>query len=143
MILYLDASSLFKRLVEEDHGDDVAAWVEAADVVAASRVAYPEVAAALARKRARGQITSGDTRRALGGLEAAWEDFLVVDLAERLAAKLAVRHVLRGFDAVHLAAAVTLRDALGADGLAFSSFDDSLNRAAVAEGLVVLEPSEP
>jgi predicted nucleic acid-binding protein len=140
MILYLDSSSLFKCLVEEDHGDDVAAWAEAADVVAASRVAYPEVAAALARKRAGGQITSGDMRRALGGLEAAWEDCLVVDLAERLAAELAVRYVLRGFDAVHLAAAVTLRDAVGDDGIAFSSFDAELNRAAVAEGLIVLEP---
>lgn len=142
MILYLDSSSLFKRLVEEEHGDDVAAWVEAADVVAASRVAYPEVAAALARRRAGGQITTGDTHRALGALEAAWGDVLIVDLAERLAAELAVRHVLRGFDAVHLAAAVTLRDAVGTDGVAFSSFDDELNRAAVSEGLIVLEPGD-
>ncbi len=51
-----------------------------------------------------------------------------------------MRHVLRGFDAVHLAAAVTLRDAVGDDGVAFSSFDAELNRAAVAEGLIVLEP---
>ena len=51
-----------------------------------------------------------------------------------------MRHALRGFDAVQLAAAVTLRTALGADGVAFSSFDATLSRAAVAEGLVVLEP---
>ena len=63
-----------------------------------------------------------------------------MDSRSDLAAELAVRHVLRGFDAVHLAAAVTLRDAVGSDGVAFSSFDTTLSRAAVAEGLVVLEP---
>jgi len=140
MILYLDSSSLFKCLIAEDHGDDVAVWVDAAEAVAASRVAYPEVAAALAGRHARRQITSDHMRQALDDLGAAWTDLLVVDLAERLAAELAVRHVLRGFDAVHLAAAVTLRDAVGNDGVAFSSFDEALSRAAVAEGLIVLEP---
>jgi hypothetical protein len=37
---------------------------------------------------------------------------------------------------------VTFRDAVGTDGVAFSSFDAELSRAAVSEGLIVLEPSD-
>ena len=73
----------------------------------------------------------------------AWEQYLVVDLDERRAAELAVRRVLKGFDAVHLAAALTLRDAVGDDGVAFSSFDAPLNEAAAAEGLIGLSWAEP
>ena len=36
----------------------------------------------------------------------------------------------------------TLRDALGPDGLAFTSFDGELVKAAVAEKLLVLEPAD-
>lgn len=140
MILYVDTSSLAKLYLDEPYGDDVVEWIGAADAVATSRVTYPEVASALARRCAHGSLAERDLRLSLDDLEAGWEEYLVVDLAERLAAELAVRHVLRGFDAVHLAAAVTLRDAVGSDGVAFSSFDAELNRAAVSEGLIVLEP---
>jgi hypothetical protein len=65
---------------------------------------------------------------------------MLVDLTEIRAGGLAMRHALRGFDAVQLAAALTLRSAVGARGIAFSSFDRALCRAAAQEGLVVLEP---
>jgi predicted nucleic acid-binding protein len=140
MILYLDTSSLVKAHLDEAHSDDVEGWVDAAEAVATSRVTYPEMASALARRHVAGALTSPGLRRSLDHLEQSWGDYLVVDLAERLAADLAVRHVLRGFDAVHLAAAVTLRDAVGEGGLAFSSFDRRLAQAAADEGLIVLEP---
>ena len=62
-----------------------------------------------------------------------------ISFAVRYAADLAKRHALRGFDAVHLSAALRLatRDQLT---LAFSSFDDRLNQAARAEGLAVMKP---
>lgn len=142
MILYLDASSLAKVYLDEEHSGDVEAWVTASEAAATSRVTYPEIASALARRRATGTLTAKGLRLSLDDLEASWAEYLVVDVAERLAAKLAVRHVLRGFDAVHLAAAITLRDAVGADELAFSSFDRRLARAGVAEGLIVLEPGD-
>jgi len=140
VILYVDSSSVVKLYLDEPHADDVVAWVKAADALATSRVTYPETASALARRHARRDISRAHLRLSLHDLERAWDEYLVVDLAERLAAELAVRHVLRGFDAIHLAAAVTLRDAVGSDGVAFSSFDEALSRAAVAEGLIVLEP---
>jgi predicted nucleic acid-binding protein len=140
VILYADSSGLAKLYLDEPHSDDVEAWVLAADAVATSRVTYAEVASALARRHAAGSLSDRGLRVSLGDLAEAWGEYLVVDLAERSAGDLAVRHVLRGLDAVHLAAALTLRDAVGPDGLALASFDAALNRAAVREGLIVLEP---
>jgi predicted nucleic acid-binding protein len=140
MILYADTSSLLKNYVSERHSEDVCAWIAAADCLATSRVTYPEAAAALARRQRRGDLPVSALRAALRDLARRWTEFMVVDLSEIRAGGLAVRHGLRGFDAVHLAAALTVRTAAGNDAVAFSSFDEALNRAAVSEGLIVLEP---
>ena len=65
---------------------------------------------------------------------------MLVDITEIRAGGLAMRHCLRGFDAVQLAAALTVRSAVGDRDIAFSAFDRALCRAAGREGLVVLEP---
>lgn len=140
MILYADSSSLAKLYLDEPHSDDVEDWATAADAVATSRVTYAEVASALARRHAAGSLSDLGLRLSLDDLARSWGDYLVVDVAERAAGGLAVRHVLRGFDAVHLAAVLTLRDAVGGDAVAMASFDTALNQAAVREGLIVLEP---
>ena len=59
MILYLDTSSLLKHYLDEEHADDVRAWTQAADAVATSRVSLPEAAAALTRRRHRGDLAQG------------------------------------------------------------------------------------
>ncbi len=59
-------------------------------------------------------------------------------IQELLAGQLTMTYPLRGFDAVHLAAAVTMRERLS--DLSFTSFDGNLNQAAEAEGLRVLSP---
>ena len=140
MILYLDTSALLKCLIAEAHSDEVREWIAASDGLATSRVTYPEAAAALARRQRRGDLSPDAVRRSLRRLADRWADLVLLDLTEIRAGGLAVRHALRGFDAVQLAAALTLRTALGAESVAFSSFDAELNRAAVAEGLIVLEP---
>lgn len=66
-----------------------------------------------------------------------WAEFDVVDLDQSLAeraADLAIRHRMRSLDAIHLAAALSLR----ADELLFASWDDRLSEAAAAEGLTLL-----
>ena len=60
------------------------------------------------------------------------------------AMKLTRTHALRGYDAVQLAGAVEVqraRTAAGASRLTLISADDSLNNAAVAEGLLVDNPN--
>lgn len=60
------------------------------------------------------------------------------------AAQLALKHRLRGYDAIQLAAALETRDRNAARGLSaptLVSADDDLNNAAVAEGFTVDNPN--
>ncbi|MCP4654284.1 MAG: type II toxin-antitoxin system VapC family toxin [bacterium] len=143
MILYLDTSSLIKLFLEEAHSDLVHGWVEEAEVVCTSRVAYPEAMAALGRRRREGDLDEEAFHAVVHAFQEQWPDFSIVDLNEESAGKLAIEHGLRGFDAIHLAAAVDVGS--GADPLPvrFSSFDRLLNRAAEAAGFVVLDTEEP
>jgi uncharacterized protein len=140
MILYLDTSSLLKCLIDEAHTADVLRWVDAADAVATSRITFPEAAAALSRRQRLGDLTGEAARLALRHLARRWSEFMLVDISEFRAGGLATRHPLRGFDAVQLAAALSVCSAVGVRGIAFSSFDPTLCRAAAREGLAVLEP---
>jgi len=142
VILYLDTSSLLKCYIDEEHSGAVRAWLTAAAQAATSRVSLPEAAAALGRRHRQGDLTASGLRGAMGAVKADWSAYAVVDVDEHLAAALALRRSLRGFDAVHLAAALTLLEGLGHDQVAFTSFDDALNEAARREGLLVLTPAE-
>jgi len=68
---------------------------------------------------------------------------LTTPVIER-ACQLLVRHPLRAYDAVQLAAALIARDALvmaGAAAMTFLSADRRLLNAAAAEGLLLTDPS--
>lgn len=140
-MLYLDTSALLKLYVEEEHSAEVDRWVAAAEVVATSRVTLPEAVAALWRKHRDGDISRAQRSRALADIVSDWPALATVDLDERHAADLAMRRGLRGFDSIQLSAALTAKTAADPMDLAFASFDSSLNRAARAEKLIVLEPT--
>lgn len=137
MILYLDTSSLVKLYLDEEGSEQVREWAREAGVLATSRVAYAEATAALARRWREGDLDEEGFRRARTALADQWGDFAVIEVAERSAAELAVRHALRGFDAIHLAAALELPREAGAP-VAFTCFDSRLGRAATQEGLELL-----
>jgi len=137
LILYLDTSALVKLYVEETGTDEVAAWVDDATVVATSRVAYAEARAALARHRREGGLTTGLWRKAVAILDDDWNRYAIVEVTDgvvRSAGRLADRHALRGFDAIHLAAALELRRPRGQ--LRFGCFDERFSQAARKEKLV-------
>ncbi len=138
MILYLDTSSLLKLYLDEDHSDLVQDWSSGAEVLCTSRVTYPEAMAAVARRRRLGDLGDDEFNSVRQALADDWPTMSSVDLNEEAAAELAVRLDLRGFDAVHLAAAVEVAVASEAPTF-FTSFDRQLNRAAKAEGLAVLD----
>ncbi len=138
MILYLDTSSLIKLYLDEDHSDLVHTWASGAEALCTSRVAYPEAMAALARRWRQGDLDDDGFEAVSRSLADDWPGFSAVDLDEQAAAELAIRLALRGFDAVHLAAAIEVVTASEAATF-FSSFDRELNRAARAEGLAVLD----
>jgi predicted nucleic acid-binding protein len=113
-LVYFD-SSAFVKLVVEEAGSDLAAelW-DGCDAAVSSRLAYPEVRAALAAAARNHVIDDAE----LATAERAWEDLWAatrrVELTaavERWAGELARRHALRGADAVHLASALAIGDA--------------------------------
>ena len=140
MILYLDTSSIVKLYLTEAHSADVRGWSEEAEIVATCRVAYPEMISALTRRYRGGDLSKSDYDLILKTFTEEWTNFAVVDFDEIDAGRLAGIHGLRGFDAIHLATAKQLRSSRPHISFAFSSFDDDLNKAAVAEKLAVLEP---
>lgn len=141
-IVYFDASALVKLLVEEPGSDTAAALWDGCDAAVSSRLAYPEVCAALA---AAGRNRHLD-ERSLASCERRWEDLWAamrpVELTppvERSAGRLAKRHVLRGGDAVHLASVLEI----GAADVIMAVWDRRLHAAAVAENLSVAPSSLP
>lgn len=140
--VFFDSSALVKLLAEEP-GSEVAAQVwDGCDAALASRLAYPEVRAALA---AAGRNHDFDE----AGLEAAtlaWEDFWaairpveLTPVVARHAGDLARRHSLRGADAVHLASAL----ALGYSELVVAVWDHRLHAGVVAADLAVVPATLP
>lgn len=139
MILYLDTSSLVKLYVSETESGAVKQLVEAAEVTATSRLAYVEARAAFARKRRERGVIPKDYRTVLQDFDHDWESYFIVDVSEalvKLAGQMAEKHALKGYDAVHLASAVTLRRH-GDQPVSFSCFDARLSRTARREGLKV------
>jgi predicted nucleic acid-binding protein len=139
-IVYFDSSAFVKLLVEEDGSDVAAALWDGCDAAVSSRLAYPEVRAALAAAGRADRLNAADQRRA----EAAWEDYWAatrpVELTEPVAAhagRLAVDHALRGADAVHLASLF----ALGGAETVFAVWDQRLRDGAHTAG-VRLAPAE-
>ena len=113
MILYLDTSSLVKLYVEETASADVEALVVSAEVTGTSLIAYAEARAAFARRFRENAFSSKDYNRLRSRFGSDWKNFLSIHVTReivRMAGDLAEKHGLRGFDAVHLASAVTLRD---------------------------------
>ncbi len=107
-----------------------------------SRIAYVEAHAALARARATSRLLPRDYDRLQQSFDRLWARMAVVAVDEPLverAASLARAHVLRGYDAVHLAAALVVA---GGAPLAFACFDGDLRAAAAHEGLDPF-PEEP
>jgi predicted nucleic acid-binding protein len=140
VILYLDTSSIVKLYLAEVHSGDVRGWSEKAEIVATSRVAYPEMISALTRRYRIGDLSRQDYKLLMKTFAEDWQHFAVVDFDELEAGRLAENHGLRGFDAIHLATAKKLRAAHSNIAIAFSSFDNDLSKAARAEKLTVLEP---
>ena len=140
MILYLDTSSLVKLYVDEDCSDIVREWVEEAEAVATSRVTYPETLSAFVRRWNRGDLGDEEMSLARESFAGDWPDFVLLPVNERKAGGLVIEHLLRGFDAVHLAAAKDLAERFPSEEVVFSSFDAALQRAARSEGLSTLHP---
>ena len=137
MILYLDTSSLVKLYVEEPASADVEGWVGLAEMTATSLIAYAEARAAFSRGFREHAYSSKDHKRLVSQFESDWKNFMAIHVTGELvrrAGDYAEKHGLRGFDAVHLASALTLSEKL-ASPVTFSCYDIRLQNASQREKL--------
>lgn len=137
MILYIETSNLVKLYVREPDSEDIKRRVRESDVVATSLVTYVEARAALARKLREKGLTERDYAAVKTDLDRDWDTLFVLKLTDalaRTAGNLAEKHGLRGYDSIHLASALELKEAISSPVL-FSSSDARLGEAAHLEGL--------
>lgn len=135
-LVYFDSSALVKLLVDEPDSDLVADLWNGCDVALSSRLAYPEVCAALAAAGRNHDLAAEEVRSALELWDEFWMSLWPVELSvnvETVAGAMASSRQLRGADAVHLASATVVEDS----GLIFAVWDKRLHGAAVRAGLSV------
>ena len=137
---YVDTSALIKRFVAERGSQLVAEVIAQRGPIATAKIAYAEVYAGLARKKREGHLSGRLFARICRNFEKDWLAYIRLDLRDevlQLARDLIQRHPLRGFDAIHLASSLNLRNALG-ENITFVAADERLLRIARTEGLSVL-----
>jgi predicted nucleic acid-binding protein len=142
VILYVDTSAVVKALLLEVGSTDVERWYARADEVAASVITYAEACAALGHSARMHGSDSATLAASVATLEAQWDEFFVLPVPEREAGQAALRHGLRGMDAVQLATALELRALASAQApgveVVVASYDRRLLEAAEREGFATL-----
>jgi predicted nucleic acid-binding protein len=126
--LYLDASALVKRYVDEAGSEAVVPAMNVAETCSICRVGFVVTVRAVAR---------GGRPQEVERAERDWIGLHVIE-ADRIvterAARLSIETGLRSLDALHLAAALTLPT----ESVIFATWDIRLHRAAHEQGLRTL-----
>lgn len=153
---YFDTSALVKLYIPETGSQWVLNIYQASEkinqtlqVIAFSKIAIVEVASAIARLE-RMQIISREQRymiykRFILDTESRFELVKLTDRTLKMAANMAQRLALRGYDAVHLASARAFNNVLTdyqAAAITFVSADKQLCQAAIQEGFTIMNPDE-
>jgi predicted nucleic acid-binding protein len=137
VIAYLDASAFVKRYVVEHGSRETNALTADAEMTATSMVSRAEIAAAFAKAVRTGLVKRLVARNAQRTFAGDWPDIVRVPVTEALverAEALAWEHGLRGYDAVHLASALTWQESVG-EPIVLATFDLQLWEAASRAGL--------
>lgn len=129
-VVYLDASALVKLVVTESESHALRSYLATKSLPISSRIAEIEVRRAVARG-----AQPGDEAQVSAVLSAL--QLVEVDARISAAAVSAPPPSLRSLDAIHLASALALRDALEA----VVTYDARLADAARAAGLEVIAPA--
>ena len=136
MIIYVDTSALVPLLINEPTSEACGELWDSADSITVTRLAYIEAVAALAMAQGMGRISMEEATDGRSVLDDLWPVVDVIELDRELmfeAARLAVVHGLRGYEATHCAAAVAVNDA----EFVAASGDARLLTAWRAEGVAV------
>jgi predicted nucleic acid-binding protein len=137
MILYLDTSALVKRYFLEQQSDELLSRWAQAEVIVTSSVAYAETVASFFRKKRETALEEKIIQEVLDAFFLDWKSFLRVEVTDELnevILQIVTGHSLRGFDAIHLASAILIRETIPEEFF-FACFDQRLGQAAREEGL--------
>jgi uncharacterized protein len=136
-MIYADSSALVRVYLDEPHSNEVRALMAGHLAIASTEMAYVEVRAALAAAQRRGRINDEELTSLKAGFEAWWPQVIEIQTDASLlkrAGDLAEYGKLRGYDAIHLAAAERLKLG-GIQNLQFLCFDQELVHAAKMLGI--------
>jgi uncharacterized protein len=138
LILYCDTSALLKFYLDEPESAKVHDLVDAAEGVAACRIAWAEAWAGFTRKARETPVALTAITAARAAFVDDWPRWSIIEVTQALverAGTLAEALELRGYDSVQLAAADFAM--ARRPELSFASFDARLNRAAHVLGMQV------
>lgn len=143
--LFKSKSALVKRYVAEAGSEAVNALIAGASVIGTAAISHAEVSSALAKAVRMKLLSREEATSALQVFNSEWESLIRLQLTEILisrAASLAWEHGLRGYEAVHLAAALFWQDMLG-EPITLASYDRQLWESAKVTGLTAWPETLP
>jgi predicted nucleic acid-binding protein len=136
VIAYFDTSAFLKLLVAEPGSQTAAQAWTGADAVTSCRLLYPEARAGLAAAMRARRVPKSRCPALKTQLEELWGDVVAIEVTRVLATvagDVADHQGLRGYDAVHLAAALRSQADVVVTG------DADLLRAAPGCGLTIID----
>jgi predicted nucleic acid-binding protein len=139
MNLYIDTSALIKLFIQEAHSDEIRFFVENADFVATGLITRAETAAGINRLTRMKLFNQAECEAALSNFRKEWSDYHRILVTEQIVIRadfLTCQFSLRGFDAVHLACALTWGELLSMP-VTMATFDNELHEAAQKSGMEV------
>ncbi|MFE3546051.1 type II toxin-antitoxin system VapC family toxin [Nocardia sp. NPDC059177] len=142
MIGYLDTAAFIPLLVVEPGSPACRRFWDLADDIVSCRLLYVESAAALAQAHRMGRLSSAEFAAAKRLRDDYWEQINVTEVDEtlvRTASEFAEMYALRGYDAVHCAAAAQLEDS----DLVAASGDRKLLTAWKELGVAAFDTNAP
>ena len=143
---FLDTSALVKRYAREVGTPWVLGLVDSSNDIFIVSIAGPEIIAAFHREARQGEISNEAAALASENFQEDYRGgYQIVEVSQGLidsAMALAETHNLRGYDAVQLAAAMSLKNLGGRTDLIFVSADINLNAAAASEGMATDNPND-
>ncbi|AKX95051.1 twitching motility protein PilT [Moorella thermoacetica] len=145
MISYLDTSALVKLYIYEEGTPEVKELAANSLIVATCKIAYAEARAALARGHRERALDDAVYTQAVTALKDDWRNYFAIEVSDALidkAGELAERHQLRGFDAVHLAAVLMLKQQVK-DNITVACWDKKFWQALKANNFTLLPEELP
>lgn len=136
-MIYFDTSALIKLFVLEKGSKDAQRLSRDHVPVATATIAYTEMYSGFNRRKRERHLSARQYTRLSRQFEEHWTTYIRIELTQEVLASAKVlleRHLLRAFDAVHLASAISLQKGVR-EPLQFAAADIRLLDAASAEHL--------